>query len=95
MVKQFTFLMNQIQCRIPSLMVSKSSNLRMVRLKNITLTVRRKLCLYRLIFSFPDGTLKYILNDGDEETFLPDGTLHKLSKKGIVTIDHFNGERVI
>ena len=38
--------------------------------------------------------MKLILCDGYEETFLPDGTLHKVDKNGITTIDYVNGSKV-
>jgi hypothetical protein len=34
------------------------------------------------------------LADGYEETFLPDGTLHKVDKNGVTMIDYVNGAKV-
>ena len=40
---------------------------------------------------FPDGTIKCIFEDGEEESIFPDGTIQKIEKSGIKAIEFANG----
>ena len=43
------------------------------------------------IYSFPDGTIKCIFSDGEEESIFPDGTIQRIEKTGIKAIEFANG----
>ena len=38
------------------------------------------------IFSFPDGTVKCIFSDGEEESIFPDGTIQRIEQNGVKSI---------
>ena len=44
---------------------------------------------------FPDGSLRYILPDGYEETYYMNGSVQKVEKNGTITIEHENGYKEI
>lgn len=51
--------------------------------------------VYFTHFSFPDGTIKCIFEDGEEESIFPDGTIQKIEKSGIKAIEFANGQKDI
>lgn len=42
-------------------------------------------------FRFPDGTIKCIFTDGEEESIFPDGTIQRIEKSGVKAIEFANG----
>ena len=42
---------------------------------------------------FPDGTIKSIYQNGEEESIFTDGTIQKIDKQGNKTIEYINGDR--
>lgn len=54
----------------------------------------KKLCKYEifeLIFRFPDGTIKCIFADGEEESIFTDGTIQRIEKSGVKAIEYASG----
>ena len=43
------------------------------------------------MFSFPDGTVKCIFSDGEEESIFPDGTIQRIEQNGV---KYSNGQKV-
>jgi len=72
-------------------------------LKSTSQTKPKKSCKFQLppvsifpfYFSFPDGTIKCIFEDGEEESIFPDGTIQKIEKSGIKAIEFANGQKDI
>jgi len=42
-------------------------------------------------YRFPDGTIKCIFADGEEESIFPDGTIQRIEKNGVKAIEFANG----
>jgi centromere protein J len=55
--------------------------------------VQKRVCKFFLPdrFRFPDGTIKCIFEDGEEESIFPDGTIQRIEKSGIKAIEFANG----
>ena len=45
----------------------------------------------KYLYRFPDGTIKCIFADGEEESIFPDGTIQRIEKNGVKAIEFANG----
>lgn len=91
MEKLFIFLPKRGQLRLLIKTICRSLSSQMGRFKSIFLMEPRRLSmsLYIILltmFSFPDGTVKCIFSDGEEESIFPDGTIQRIEQNGVKSI---------
>ena len=77
MVVVSTSIKQEPQQKQHTLMVLLYTNSNQVKLKNTTLKTKQII--------YPDGTIRYLLSDGFEETHYPNGTIKKTKPNNIST----------
>ena len=106
MVKQCTISQRLRPPKQLSQTSCKSSSSLTIKLRSISTTRLRRLCksfslfktlklTYFIIYRFPDGTTKFIYEDGEEKSIFPDGTVQKIEKNGVKAIEFANGQKDI